>query len=166
MQAVPRTAEDGRWRLLSPAPLGAASHLARSQAILEAVGAGRAPGTVAFECWPELALILGTAQPAADLDQEACRRHGIAIARRLAGGTAVLATPDYLSFTIVLPVDHALVHDNLFTAYARLGEPVLDALRRLGVPARLLSVAEARARATPAALRPLCYGGFSPYEMV
>lgn len=164
---TPRAAVlDGAWRLLPTTTLDAASHLARAQVLLEAVGAGRAPNTLACERWRAPALILGAAQQAADLDRAACARRDVAVVRRLAGGGAVYATVDYLSFIIAVHATHPLVRGDIFTAYARFGALVHDALASLDVPARLLGVEEARARHTPPALRPCCYGGLSPYEIL
>lgn len=162
--ASPTAPGSASWRLLPVAEAPAAEHLALTQALLEEVGAGRSPATVRCERWPVPALVLGTAQPAADVDLAACRARGVALARRLAGGTAVYATPGYLSFTIVAREPDPLVHGDILATYRRLGAAVGEALRSLGIPARLLPVEEARARPTPPALKPFCYGGFSPYE--
>lgn len=165
LEARPPTATGGAlWRLLPVAEGAAVEHLALTQALLEEIGAGRSPATVRCERWPVPALVLGTAQPAADVDLAACRARGIALARRLAGGTAVYATPGYLSFTIVARETDPLVHGDILATYRRLGAAVGAALLSLGIASRLLPVEEARARSTPPALKPFCYGGFSPYE--
>lgn len=153
-------------RLLATVAMDAPGHLAATQALLESVGAGRAPGVVRFEHWESPALILGAGQAAADADVDRCRERGIVIARRLAGGGAVASSPDYLSFTIVVPKDDPLVRDDILATYRRLGTAVEAALRSLDIPARLLSVEEARTRPTPPLLRPFCYGGFSPHEVL
>ncbi len=166
MTPTTRLHDHGRWRLLSPVALDAAPLLGRLQAVLESVGAGVAPPTVCFERWQSPALILGAGQPAADVDLAACQARGIPVVRRLAGGTAVYATPNYVSFAIVGPTAHPLVGGALMATYRRLGEAVVAACAALGVSTRLICPDEARARPTPAALRPCCYGGFSPYEVL
>ncbi len=166
MTPTTRLHDHGTWRLLSPVALDAAPLLGRLQAVLESVGAGLAPATVCFERWASPALILGTGQPAADADLAACRARGITIVRRLAGGTAVYASPDYLSFAIVAPTAHPLLGTDLMATYRRLGAAVVAACRALDVPARLIAPDEARARPTPPLLRPCCYGGVSPYEVL
>lgn len=153
------------WRVLPEATSGAADHLARTQALLESVGAGRAPATVCFERWEAPAVILGASQRAADIDVDACHRRGFAVARRVAGGKAVIATSDYLSLTIVTPGDHALVRGDILAAYQRLGVPLVDALRGLGLDASLLPLAQARAAQAASPPSSLCYGGLSPYEI-
>jgi len=166
MTPTARRSEDDSWRLLPPLERDAATHLGRLQALLESVGAGRAPAAVCFEHWAAPALILGTGQPVAGVDLAACRARGIAVARRLAGGAAVYAPPGYLSFAVVAPAGHRLVGGDPLATYRRLGEAVVAACRALNVRARLLPPDEARARPTPPALRPFCYGGFSPYEVL
>lgn len=158
--------DGGAWRFLSPVVRDAAVLLGQFQAVLEAVGAGQAPPTVCCERWASSALILGAGQSAADADLAGCRARGIPVARRLAGGTAVYATPDYLSFAVVAPAAHPLVVGDLLATYRRLGEVVVAACGALDVPARLICPGEARARPTSATLRPCCYGGFSPYEVL
>jgi lipoate-protein ligase A len=50
--------------------------------------------------------------------------------------------------------------------YRRLGEAVVAACAARGVSTRMIGSDAARARPTPAALRPCCYGGVSPYEVL
>ena len=166
MTPTARLPEDGMWRLLPTAALDAAALLGRLQAVLESVGAGVVPATVCFERWQSPALILGAGQRSADADLAACRARGVTVVRRLAGGAAVYATPDYVSFAIVAPAVHPLVGDDLMATYRRLGEAVVAACTALGLSTRLIGPDAARARPTPAALRPCCYGGFSPYEVL
>ncbi len=158
--------DGGAWRLLAPVVHDAAVLLGQFQAVLEAVGAGQAPPTVCCERWASSALILGAGQSAADADLPGCRARGVAVVRRLAGGTAVYATPDYLSFAVVAPAAHPLVSGALMATYRRLGEAVVAACAALGLSTRLIGPDAARARPTPAALRPCCYGGVSPYEVL
>ncbi len=158
--------DPGTWRLLSPVALDAAALLGRLQAVLESVGAGLVPATICFERWQSPALILGAGQRSADADLAACRARGVTVVRRLAGGAAVYATPDYVSFAIVAPAAHPLVGGDLLATYRRLGEAVVAACAALDVSAHLIGPDAARARPTPAALRPCCYGGFSPYEVL
>lgn len=154
------------WRLLPPVALDAAALLGRLQAVLESVGAGLAPPTVCFERWKSPALILGAGQSAAAADLASCRTRGVAVVRRLAGGTAVYATSDYLSFAIVAPAAHPLLGGDLMATYRRLGEVVVATCTTLDLSADLIRPDEARARPTPVVVRPFCYGGFSPYEVL
>lgn len=146
--------------------LDAAALQGRLQAVLESVGGGLAPATVCFERWTSSALILGTGQSVADADLAACRARGVAVVRRLAGGTAVYATPDYLSFAVVVPAAHPLGGGDLLATYRHLGEVVVATCAALGVSTHLICPDAARARRTSAALRPFCYGGVSPYEVL
>ena len=64
------------------------------------------------------------------------------------------------------PAAHPLVGEDLPATYRRLGEAVVAACGALGVSGHLVRPDEARARPTPVALRPCCYGGISPYEVL
>ncbi len=131
--------DGGAWRLLAPVVRDAAVLLGQFQAVLEAVGAGQAPPTVCCERWASSALILGAGQSAADANLPGCRARGVAVVRRLAGGTAVYATPDYLSFAVVAPAAHPLVSGALMATYRRLGEAVVAACAALGLSTRLIA---------------------------
>ena len=93
----------GTWRCLSLVVSDAAVLFGQLQAVTESIGAGLAPPIVCFERWTSPTLILGTGQRSADADLAACRTRGIPVVWRLAGGTAVYATSDYLSFPVVAP---------------------------------------------------------------
>ncbi|MGH2441593.1 MAG: lipoate--protein ligase family protein [Chloroflexota bacterium] len=93
------------------------------------------------------------------------------VARRQSGGTAVLATPSVLGLDIVLPPRHRLAGRDVVGSYRWLGEVWLEALREFGVHARLVSIPEAREAVPPpaelaAAVRAVCFGTLSPYEVV
>lgn len=157
---------DTEWRLLPLVVGNAAIHLARTQALLESVGAGRARPAVCFERWESTGLILGASQRGSDVDAGVCRQRGVEVARRLAGGLAVYASPEYLSVTIVAPAGHRLVRGDILAAYHRLGAPIVDALVTLGLDASLLPLARARAERSARPPSSLCYGGLSPYEVM
>ena len=157
---------------LSPAPQR--SHLALTEALLQSA-AERPP----LLCWqiaePE-AMVLGIGQKLSDLNIAACRQAGLAIYRRAAGGTAVLAGPDLLSLDVILPPGHQLAGLDIVKAYRWLGALWVETLQSLGLPARTASPEEAHAPRTHGSLaqaerqeqliRRSCYGALSPYEVV
>jgi lipoate-protein ligase A len=58
--------------------------------------------------WPHAAVVLGAGgRLAEDVDEAACRRDGVAIARRASGGGTVLLGPGCLLFSLVLAQDGA-----------------------------------------------------------
>lgn len=148
------------WRLL-PFDLGPSEHhFALSEAL---VRRSLAP-TVWWHSTDAPTLLLGPGQKG--LDVSAALRAGVAVVRRQAGGTAVYAGPGVLGQDVFLPAGHSMVSCDVVETYRWLGETWQDALRSLGVPSRLVSVAEARARHPPPAdVAMACFGSFSPYEV-
>lgn len=93
----------------------------------------------------------------------------VAVVRRQAGGTAVFAAAGVLGQDVFLPAGHRLADPDIVEAYRWLGETWASALARLGIPARVVSIAEARAaagRELPEVVRLACFGTLSPYEVV
>ncbi len=160
------------WRSMPLLVGEGAEQLARTEAMMLAVGEGRAPPSLRWYTYGRPTLVLGYGQPAQDVDLEACRASGIPVLRRPAGGAAVLADPGLLGLAVALPVPHPLVLPDLTESYRWLGEVLASGLKGLGVPARVVSVAEARADQAAARsdgvgrLRlAACFGSFSPYEV-
>ncbi len=80
------------------------------------------------------ALVLGSAQPSAHIDAEACRVRGIELVRRRSGGGAVLLQPaDVLWADVLLPRGHALWTSDVSLSAWWLGEAWVQALTGLGV---------------------------------
>ncbi len=77
--------------------------LAAEERLLERAGEGRP--ALALYSWPEPAVVLGYAQPAADVDLGWCRRSGVPVLRRSTGGTGVVHHRD-LSVSLALPAAH------------------------------------------------------------
>jgi len=83
---------------------GPASHdLAFEAEMLERAGEGRC--TLMTASWEGPVVVLGYAQPPADVDLEWCRCQGIPVLRRLSGGTGVIHRRD-LSVSLALPRAH------------------------------------------------------------
>ncbi len=81
------------------------------------------------------AIVLGSSQPASDLDAAACARTGVEIVRRRSGGGAVLLEPGGAAWIdVVLPAGHPLSDDDVGRASWWLGEAWADALAALGYP--------------------------------
>ncbi|MBX6353161.1 MAG: lipoate--protein ligase [Thermoflavifilum sp.] len=67
-----------------------------------------------------------------EINEDFIRQHGVVVTRRLSGGGAVYNDEGDLSFSFITKHDA-----NSFRNYARFTEPVIRALRDLGVPAEL-----------------------------
>lgn len=110
---------------------------------------------------------------AAVVDLERCAAAGVEVLARRAGGGALLLDAHMLCGAIAVPT--AQVSMDVTEAYRWLGELLVRGLARVGVSARTVEVAEARAdvaalRATETSLAQTllqtCYGALSPYEIV
>ncbi|NJP06867.1 MAG: lipoate--protein ligase family protein [Chloroflexaceae bacterium] len=114
------------------------------------------------------ALIIGSGQSLEQIDQLACQRAGIQIYRRSSGGSAVLATPDMLMCDLVLPRHHRLWLADVTESYRWFSDIWVATLIRLGVPARSISIAEARSdtQHQDQWSRRVCFAGRSPYEIM
>jgi lipoate-protein ligase A len=115
------------------------------------------------------AVIVGASQNSEAVDMAACRRLGLPVVKRAAGGTVVLADDGLLGLDIVLPRQHPLVMSDLTRSYEWLGEIWVQALRTLGVQADLVAIERARADAGEGGASRLarlaCFGGLSPFEV-
>jgi lipoate-protein ligase A len=142
--------------------------MALDEAVLAAVGAGQVPATLRLYGWDEPWVSLGSGQAVGDLDRAACRALGLSIVRRASGGSAVHQQVAHLAYSLAVPADHPLAPPDVIESYRLVNRLLLAALAPLGVRARLLGVAEARAqaRSLPPPLRAACLAAFSPYEIV
>ncbi|MFN8498396.1 MAG: ligase [Anaerolineae bacterium] len=143
----------------------AADELASSAALLAGLEATGQPALRWYEIAPP-ALVLGSGQRPPDVNMAACAARGVPVARRSSGGGAVF-TGVSLSLDIALPPGDPLDSHDITESYRWLGETWVAALASLGIAARLVSVAEARADAQTLAplLKRVCYAGLSPYEV-
>ncbi len=148
-------------------------HLALADAFLQS--AAERPPLLYWQMAAPAAVVIGISQKLSDLDNAACRQAGLAIYRRAAGGTAVLVGPDLLSLDVILPPGHALAGRDVVEAYRWFGDLWAETLQELGLAARAIPPAEARAPRARQRLeqtgrleqlaRQSCYGAVSPYEV-
>ncbi|MCD9622467.1 lipoate--protein ligase family protein [Rhabdothermincola salaria] len=111
------------------------------------------------------ALVLGSTQPATDVDTGAAERLGVDVVRRRSGGGAVLLDPGAVVWVdAVVPRDDELWHDDVGRAFAWLGQLWARVLGDLGVPPDQVAVHEAGLVTTP--LSPVvCFAGLGPGEV-
>jgi lipoate-protein ligase A len=80
------------------------------------------------------ALVLGSTQPEATIDREACARAGVDVVRRRSGGGAVLLVPgEVLWVDVVVPAGDPLWHDDIGVAAHWLGDAWAASLAACGV---------------------------------
>ncbi len=113
--------------------------MARDEALLEGVGAGRSPATVRLYQWAEPTISLGYFQPFADLASLRPPAGDLPVVRRPTGGGAILHDQE-LTYSMVLPVSHPLIagcpnclYDAAHTAIVRAFSGLGIELRRAGV---------------------------------
>jgi lipoate-protein ligase A len=106
------------------------------------------------------ALVLGSTQPDADVDAEACARAGVEVVRRRSGGGAVLLRPaDSVWVDVLLPRDDSLWQDDVGHAAHWLGEVWAAAV---GGDATVHRGAMRQTRWS----RLLCFSGLAPGEVL
>jgi lipoate-protein ligase A len=151
--------------------------LIRRMPAREAIAADEAlldlPGTSRF--WvaeaPSVAVGLGLHHRLASvIDLECCRASDVGVVERRAGGGAVLLDSHVLCGAIALPINS--VSRDVTESYRWLGDVLVQALSTLGVSARRVEVAEARAdlvalrESRDHVLLNACYAAVSPHEVV
>jgi lipoate---protein ligase len=109
------------------------------------------------------ALVLGSTQPDATVDRDACRRAGVDVVRRRSGGGAVLLVPgEVLWVDVVVPAGDALWADDIGKAAHWLGDSWAAALGGCGV--RGTSVHRGQLARAPWS-DVVCFAGLGPGEV-
>ena len=150
-------------------------HIDRSDVLLRTIEPGH-PASLYWSIAEARGLVLGFSQKVETLNQEAIAQKKIPVYQRRAGGTTVLVGPDLLGLDVVLPAGHPLILADVVKSYQWFGEAWVEALRLLGVQARIVLPQEAyeqrallkqeETRDRESVLRQACYGSLSPYEVV
>ncbi|MER6689062.1 lipoate--protein ligase family protein [Streptomyces minutiscleroticus] len=127
---------DYDWQLVHEPPQPPALHMALDEVLTAEVAAGRRPPTLRVWEWGGPAVVIGSFQSLAnEVDQEAARRHGMTVVRRISGGGAMFVEPGN-TITYSLSVPASLVSGLSFAdSYAYLDDWVLGALDDMGVKA-------------------------------
>ncbi|MDP9404170.1 MAG: hypothetical protein M3P85_12785 [Actinomycetota bacterium] len=109
------------------------------------------------------ALVLGSTQPAADVDDGAVVAAGVDVARRRSGGGAVLVEPRRMVWAdVVVPAGDPLWQPDVGRAFWWLGEVWVAALASLGVAGASVH----RGPLVPSRWSPMvCFAGLGPGEV-
>jgi len=109
-------------------------NMARDEALLERAGRGESPPTLRFYQWSEPTISLGYFQHYADYEQLPPPAGKLPVVRRQTGGGAILHDQE-LTYSITLPLDHALLKRGPNCLYEIAHDALIDVLERLGVRA-------------------------------
>ncbi|MBM3672905.1 MAG: lipoate--protein ligase family protein [Actinobacteria bacterium] len=124
------TAVGVTWRLIDDVGCGPADHMQRDLAMLDDVLAG-APPALRVYTWSVPTLSLGKFQSIDEIDNDACERLGVALARRPTGGAALLHGGD-LTYSVAMPLPED-GHTGVQEIYDWLARALIAGLARLGV---------------------------------
>jgi len=140
---------DREWRLVREEAWAGPTTMALDEVAAETAAAG-GPRTVRVYRWDPSTLSLGYGQDPATVDREYCAREGVEVTRRPTGGGGIYHDSyGDISYSIVAPADE--LPGDLMDCYELLTEPVLEALRRMGIDAGFAE------RSAPALHQPACY---------
>ena len=124
------------WQLIRGEPVDPVLNHALDEVLARRVGAGERPPTLRFWGRGAPEVVIGRFQSVRnEVDEEAARRHGVQINRRLTGGGAMFVEPEnIITYSIYAPPE--LVDGLSFIdSYAFLDTWVIEALRSLGIDA-------------------------------
>ncbi len=133
-------------RLLNMGANPAAMNMAIDEAILLAQKEQPNP-TLRFYEWSSPAFSFGYFQDiASEVDVEACCADGIELVKRMTGGGTVVHGWE-LTYTLILP--RAAAEMGISDAYRCIGQSLVKALQKLGVPAQCYAACTDSSEATP-----------------
>lgn len=114
-------------------PRAARAHLSMTEALRRRHAQGRSPDTFRFQSFEPSAIVGRHQHLAREVDLDWCRAHGVATARRMTGGGAIVMGPGLLGWELI--VSRRRVPASLEATSALLCEGVARGLSRLGCAA-------------------------------
>ncbi|SEK32684.1 lipoate--protein ligase family protein [Haloferax larsenii] len=131
MNDAPDAIADREWRLIREDVHSGAMQMALDEVAAETAAEG-GPRTVRVYSWKPSCLSLGYGQDPETVDWDYCEREGIDVTRRPTGGGGIYHD-NYgdVAYSIVAP--KAELPGDLMDCYHLLCEPILDAIRSVGV---------------------------------
>ncbi|MGO3147655.1 MAG: lipoate--protein ligase family protein [Leucobacter sp.] len=127
---------DYDWQIIHERPIAPMLNAALDEVLTTAVGEGLRGPTLRIWEWNEPAVFIGSFQSVMnEVDEEAAKKRGSRIVRRITGGGAMYMEPE-ASITYALYIPGELVRGMSFAdSYAYLDDWVLEALKSLGIDA-------------------------------
>jgi len=154
------SAQEGGWRVLERHASPGALH-------------GELPDPVGKRlvcvCVPSVrAVVIGSAQPAADFDGERLRSSGLGLVRRRSGGGAVIVAPELQVWVdLFVPSGDVLAEPDVGKSFYWLGDAYAGAIARVlgqSSESAAIEVHRGRAQSTPWS-KVLCYAGLGAGEV-
>lgn len=127
---------DHRWEIIGPTPLPTAMHVAMDEVLTREVGEGRRNPTLRFWEWESPSVVIGSFQSMRnEVDDDAARRHGVSVVRRISGGGAMfMEHGNAITYSLYIP--QTLVDGLSFAdSYPFLDDWVMEGLKKLGISA-------------------------------
>jgi lipoate-protein ligase A len=128
-----------RVRLLLDPPLAGPANMARDEALLH-VGTADGSPTLRFYAWNPPTISLGYFQDYADYERLELPAGDLAVVRRTTGGGAILHDLE-VTYSLVIPITHALVHKRPNELYRLAHRAIIEAI---GGPAQMLADGDGR----------------------
>ena len=122
------------FRVLDDPALDGPVNMARDEALMHSVGDRASPPTLRLYQWNAPTISLGYFQAFSDLGSLSEALRGLPVVRRLTGGGAILHDLE-LTYSVELPVKHALVSGKPNRLYALVHDALIASLSALGVRA-------------------------------
>lgn len=127
---------DHQWEIVGPTPLPTAMHVAMDEVLTRAVGSGARNPTLRFWEWESPSVVIGSFQSMRnEVDEDAVRRHGVSVVRRISGGGAMfMEHGNAITYSLYIP--QSLVDGLSFAdSYPFLDDWVMEGLKKLGISA-------------------------------
>lgn len=125
------------WRLLETGAESGAWNMAVDEVLLEGMVRDRGLPVIRFYGWRPPAVSFGYGQdPGREVDPARCAEAGVEVVRRITGGRAVLHWEE-LTYSVVCTESDPILGGRVEDTYRRIGESLVEGLRRFGVDAVL-----------------------------
>ncbi|MFA5073292.1 MAG: lipoate--protein ligase family protein [Nitrospirota bacterium] len=127
------------WHLIDSGEQSGAYNMALDEKLLDHANKEPSSPILRFYQWQPPAVSLGRFQNIATaINQDACRRHGIDVVRRITGGRAVLHHHE-VTYSIIARTDNPLFPSSVLGTYKVIARCLLAGLANLGISAEMVS---------------------------
>ena len=121
-------------KLIIDPPQPGSLNMAVDQDILNAVEAGESGPVLRFYRWQEPTISLGYFQKDSEVDSLDPELKALPVVRRITGGGAILHDKE-LTYSLILPLERALVGGNVNDLYSLVHDIMIKLLNTAGIPA-------------------------------